>query len=100
MSTATWSTIDTKIGPFTAVVDADGAVLASGWTAELDELLPQIHPSLRPTELVPDDIGPVGVDDGGERADPRVDRGPGGGAHDVLRFEVVAGAARQRWVAA
>jgi methylated-DNA-[protein]-cysteine S-methyltransferase len=60
MSTATWATIDTHIGPFTAVVDADGAVLASGWTADLDELLPQIHPSLRPTELVPDDLGPVG----------------------------------------
>jgi methylated-DNA-[protein]-cysteine S-methyltransferase len=60
MSTATWATIDTHIGPFTAVVDADRAVLASGWTAELDELLPQIHPSLRPTELVPDDLGAVG----------------------------------------
>jgi methylated-DNA-[protein]-cysteine S-methyltransferase len=60
MSTATWATIDTHIGPFTAVVDADGAVLASGWTADLDELLPQIHPSLRPTELVPGDIGAVG----------------------------------------
>jgi methylated-DNA-[protein]-cysteine S-methyltransferase len=60
MSTATWATIDTKIGPFTAVVDADGAVLASGWTASLDELLPQIHPSLRPTELAEGDLGPVG----------------------------------------
>jgi methylated-DNA-[protein]-cysteine S-methyltransferase len=59
-STATWATIDTHIGPFTAVVDTDGAVLASGWTAELDELLPQVHPTLRPTELVPDDLGPVG----------------------------------------
>jgi methylated-DNA-[protein]-cysteine S-methyltransferase len=60
MSTATWATFDTKIGPFTAVVDADGAVLASGWTASLDELLPQIHPSLRPAELVQGDLGPVG----------------------------------------
>lgn len=62
MSTATWATIDTKIGPFTAVVDADGAVLASGWTARLDELLPQVHPTLRPTELTElteGDIGPV-----------------------------------------
>ncbi len=58
-NTATWATIDTKIGPFTAVVDADGAVLASGWTAQLDELLPQVHPTLRPTELAEGDIGPV-----------------------------------------
>ena len=27
----------TAIGPFTAVVDEDGAVLASGWTADLDD---------------------------------------------------------------
>lgn len=60
MSTATWSTIDTQIGPFTAVVDADGAVLASGWTAAIDELMPQVHASLRPAELVEGDIGPVG----------------------------------------
>jgi hypothetical protein len=44
--------------------------------------------------------GPVLVDDGGEGADLGADRGPGGGAHDVLPFEVVAGSARQRWVAA
>jgi methylated-DNA-[protein]-cysteine S-methyltransferase len=59
MTTATYSTIDTAFGPFTAVVDADGAVLASGWTAALDELLPQVHPTLRPTELVAGDLGPV-----------------------------------------
>ncbi len=59
MSTARWSTLDTPIGPFTAVVDADGAVLASGWTATLDELIPQIHPTLRPTHLVEGDLGPV-----------------------------------------
>ncbi|GAA0939160.1 methylated-DNA--[protein]-cysteine S-methyltransferase [Pseudonocardia zijingensis] len=60
MSTATWATTDTRIGPFTAVVDADGAVLASGWTADLGELLPQVHPTLRPAELVAGDLGPVG----------------------------------------
>lgn len=43
-----WSTMDTTIGPFTAVADADGAVLAAGWTAALEALLPLIHPSLRP----------------------------------------------------
>ncbi|AEA23220.1 methylated-DNA--[protein]-cysteine S-methyltransferase [Pseudonocardia dioxanivorans] len=56
-----WSTIDTRIGPFTAVVADDGAVLASGWTGDVDDLLPLIHPSLRPADAraVPD-LGPVG----------------------------------------
>ncbi|MDJ0357332.1 methylated-DNA--[protein]-cysteine S-methyltransferase [Paenarthrobacter sp. PH39-S1] len=40
-------TMNTPDGPFT-VISADGAVLASGWTAELDELTGQIHPTLRP----------------------------------------------------
>jgi methylated-DNA-[protein]-cysteine S-methyltransferase len=57
---ATWSTLDTPIGPFTAVVDEDGAVIASGWTPSLDELLPQVHPTLRPTELAEGDLGAVG----------------------------------------
>lgn len=57
---STWSTYRTPIGPFTAVVDDDGAVLASGWTAALDELLPQIHPTLRPSTLTEGDLGPVG----------------------------------------
>ncbi|MBN9099605.1 MAG: methylated-DNA--[protein]-cysteine S-methyltransferase [Pseudonocardia sp.] len=58
--TITWSTLDTPIGPFTAVVDADGAVLASGWTASLDDLLPLIHPSIRPASVVEGDVGAVG----------------------------------------
>jgi len=58
-NTAVWSTLDTPMGPFTAVVHADGAVLASGWTASVDELLPQVHVALRPTVLVPGDLGPV-----------------------------------------
>jgi methylated-DNA-[protein]-cysteine S-methyltransferase len=57
---STWNTFDTPMGPFTAVVDADGAVLASGWTAELDDLLPLVHPTLRPTELHQGDLGGVG----------------------------------------
>jgi methylated-DNA-[protein]-cysteine S-methyltransferase len=60
MSTATWATIDTHVGPFTAVVDTDGAVLASGWTADLDALLPVIHPAVRPSEVVEGDLGAVG----------------------------------------
>ncbi|MHA6796622.1 methylated-DNA--[protein]-cysteine S-methyltransferase [Pseudonocardia bannensis] len=59
--TATWSTLDTPIGPFTAVVADDGAVLASGWTSELDALLPLVHPSLRPSALTPaTELGAVG----------------------------------------
>lgn len=54
-----WSTVDTPIGPFTAVVDDDGAVLASGWTAALDDLLPLVHPTLRPTAPTAADLGPV-----------------------------------------
>jgi len=33
------STVDTPAGPFTAVVDDDGVVLASGWTSTVDDLL-------------------------------------------------------------
>lgn len=57
---ATWSTTDTPAGPFSAVLDDDGAVLASGWTAELDALLPQVHATLRPAQVVwVDDLGAV-----------------------------------------
>ncbi|MFC9786351.1 methylated-DNA--[protein]-cysteine S-methyltransferase [Rhodococcus sp. NPDC127528] len=49
--TARYATTDTPIGPFTAVVDGDGAVLASGWTADPQELCTLVHPSLRPTAL-------------------------------------------------
>jgi methylated-DNA-[protein]-cysteine S-methyltransferase len=45
---STYSTLETPAGPFTAVVDADGAVLASGWTADVGTLLPLVHPTLRP----------------------------------------------------
>ncbi|WP_158849089.1 methylated-DNA--[protein]-cysteine S-methyltransferase [Saccharothrix deserti] len=60
MSTGHVSTIDTQISPFTAIVAMDGAVLASGWTASADDLLPQISPSLRPTTLTTHrDLGAV-----------------------------------------
>ncbi|WP_436493781.1 methylated-DNA--[protein]-cysteine S-methyltransferase [Actinokineospora sp. HUAS TT18] len=49
--TAFSSTVDTNLGPFTAVVDGSGAVLASGWTASINDLLPVIHKSLRPVEV-------------------------------------------------
>ncbi len=50
MTTAHASTVDTPVGPFTVLVDGDGAVLASGWTADLHALLPQVAPALRPAE--------------------------------------------------
>ena len=40
------STVETWLGPFTAVVDDDGAVLAAGWTPDVTALVPLIHPSL------------------------------------------------------
>jgi len=59
---STWNTYDTPMGPFTAVVDDtdDAVVLASGWTAELDDLVPLIHPTLRPTDLRRGELGAVG----------------------------------------
>ncbi|MGH3932985.1 MAG: methylated-DNA--[protein]-cysteine S-methyltransferase [Pseudonocardiaceae bacterium] len=45
------STVDTPIGPFTVLVDDEGVVLASGWTAELDDLLPQVAAPLRPAAV-------------------------------------------------
>ncbi|MGH3794983.1 MAG: methylated-DNA--[protein]-cysteine S-methyltransferase [Pseudonocardiaceae bacterium] len=45
------STVDTPLGPFTTLVDDDGAVLASGWTADLDELRALVAPALRPAKV-------------------------------------------------
>ncbi|MFC4125593.1 methylated-DNA--[protein]-cysteine S-methyltransferase [Nocardia rhizosphaerae] len=54
------ATVDTPIGPFTTVVDTDGAVLASGWTADPTTLISIVHPALRPTELrIRDSLGAV-----------------------------------------
>jgi methylated-DNA-[protein]-cysteine S-methyltransferase len=54
------STIDTPIGPFTIVADAEGSVLASGFTRNVESLLPLIGASLRqagtPQEKA--DLGP------------------------------------------
>ncbi|MEV6278087.1 methylated-DNA--[protein]-cysteine S-methyltransferase [Nocardia sp. NPDC051832] len=51
MTTADFTIVDTPIGPFTTLAAADGAVLASGWTADADNLRLLIHPTLRPAEL-------------------------------------------------
>lgn len=54
------STVQTPVGAFTAVVSEDDAVLASGWTASVDKLLPQIAPPLRPSDIYQrTDLGPV-----------------------------------------
>ncbi|MFD4440859.1 methylated-DNA--[protein]-cysteine S-methyltransferase [Nocardia sp. NPDC058519] len=45
------ATVPTPIGPFTTIVDTDGAVLASGWTGDAGTLTGLIHATLRPTEL-------------------------------------------------
>lgn len=57
--TARWAVRATPFGPFTAVVAADGAVLASGWTDGPDALTGLIHGSLRPAGVAEGDIGPV-----------------------------------------
>lgn len=41
------ATTPTPPGPLTVLVDGDGAVLASGWTEDLDALLCLVAPSLR-----------------------------------------------------
>ncbi|WP_109527917.1 MULTISPECIES: methylated-DNA--[protein]-cysteine S-methyltransferase [Nocardia] len=51
MSTADYATVDTPIGPFTALADGNGAVLAAGWTADAENLRLLIHTRLRPDEL-------------------------------------------------
>jgi methylated-DNA-[protein]-cysteine S-methyltransferase len=44
------ATVPTPLGPFTALVDGDGAVLASGWTDDVAVLLALVHPELRPAD--------------------------------------------------
>ena len=48
-----YATVPTPPGPFTVVVgsaqDGRDVVLASGWTAQLDDLWPVIHRTLRPS---------------------------------------------------
>jgi methylated-DNA-[protein]-cysteine S-methyltransferase len=59
---SSYATHDTPAGPFTAVVDTDGAVLASGWTADVETLLPLVHPTLRPAAVrQAADLGAVSV---------------------------------------
>ncbi len=45
-------TMSTPDGPFT-ILAREGLVLASGWTADVGELMGQIHPFLRPGTVEP-----------------------------------------------
>jgi methylated-DNA-[protein]-cysteine S-methyltransferase len=54
------TTIAMPIGPFSVVVDDDGAVIGSGWTADPEDLAALMAPALRPERLEPaKDLGPV-----------------------------------------
>ncbi|WIY82916.1 methylated-DNA--[protein]-cysteine S-methyltransferase [Propionimicrobium sp. PCR01-08-3] len=52
-------TVDTPDGPFTLIVDAQGRMLASGWSADERAVWERIHPALRPAELVRGDTEPA-----------------------------------------
>lgn len=54
-----YQTMETPAGPFTVVVGSTGAVRAAGFTEQVDELLPLIHPVLRDEAVPADDVGPV-----------------------------------------
>ncbi|RBY79589.1 cysteine methyltransferase [Geodermatophilus sp. TF02-6] len=53
------ATVATPPGPFTVVTGPDDVVLASGWTADVAELVPVVHRSLRPTRVEQVDRLPV-----------------------------------------
>lgn len=50
-TTAAWTTVDTPDGAFTVIADADGVVLASGWTDDPTYLNALVQRQLRPTDL-------------------------------------------------
>jgi len=60
---ARYATVATPPGPFTVLVGTDPSgqevVLASGWTDDIDALLPVVHRSLRPTWVEKADRLPV-----------------------------------------
>jgi methylated-DNA-[protein]-cysteine S-methyltransferase len=59
----TWysSTVDSPAGPFTMLADADGTILASGWTTEVGTLAALVPAGLKPdTDPRPrPDLGPA-----------------------------------------
>jgi methylated-DNA-[protein]-cysteine S-methyltransferase len=54
-----YRTIDSPAGPLTLVVGETGGVRAAGFTSDVGDLLPLIHPRLRADAQPDDDIGPV-----------------------------------------
>jgi len=50
--TAVRQTVATPDGPFTILARADGAVLASGWSDDVQTMLERIRPADRPTDTV------------------------------------------------
>lgn len=54
-----YHTMETPAGPLTFVVGPSGGVRAAGFTTDVDELLPLIHPYLRGRAEADDDVGPV-----------------------------------------
>ncbi len=58
--TARHATTSTPVGPFTVLVDGpDDIVLASGWTADIGDLVPVVHRALRPASVQAVDHLPV-----------------------------------------
>ncbi len=53
--TVTVTFVDTPDGPFGMLSDADGAVIASGWTADVDALVARLRTADRPTEVIAGD---------------------------------------------
>jgi methylated-DNA-[protein]-cysteine S-methyltransferase len=53
------STLNTPAGPFTVVVTEEDAVRASGFTADVGDLVPLIHAGLREELREVADVGPV-----------------------------------------
>ncbi|MBK0297052.1 methylated-DNA--protein-cysteine methyltransferase, partial [Bacillus sp. S34] len=51
MTDATIQTLDTPDGPFTVLEDAQGRVLASGWTDSVDRILGRLADKYRPERI-------------------------------------------------
>jgi methylated-DNA-[protein]-cysteine S-methyltransferase len=52
-----YQTMETPAGPLTVLVSESGAVRALGFTDQVDNLLPLIHPTLRENATPVDDVG-------------------------------------------
>jgi methylated-DNA-[protein]-cysteine S-methyltransferase len=57
-ATVNTATMTTPAGPLT-IVESDGQVRAAGFTTDVDQLLPLVHPDLRGTPRARADLGPI-----------------------------------------